>query len=917
MHELLQDLTAAQREAVAHVDGPLLVVAGAGSGKTRVVTRRVAYLIARKVPPSAILAITFTNKAANEMAERIAALTGSERRGPARVWVSTFHSFCARLLRRYAPATGKGLRRDFTILDDADQRALMRDALVRSGSDPKMLPPAKALYGVERLKDRLLSPAQAKDAADGPAEQRLAAAYELYQESLEHSNAVDFSDLLFHAVGLLRQDEVREQLEARFRYLLIDEYQDTNHAQYQLARLLAQRHGNLCATGDPDQSIYGWRGADVGNILGFQQEFPAARVVRLEENFRSTQLILDAANGLIARNQGRHQKVLRGVAGEGLPVEFTVYDGEYEEADAVAARIGALLRGGADPEEIGVLYRIGALSRSLETALRQRGIDHRVVGSVAFYQRREVKDVLAYLRLVQNPHDEVALQRVINVPPRGVGKRSQERVVAYARATGCSVFAAARELAGGEDGRGQGGRGPGEGEALRSKKGRAGLAQLVKVIDSLRRRARLGVSLEELVRDVLGETRYRDYVHDSAAHEGEEQERLGNLEALCAAGHEFDKRWKGRPLLLAHEEEAEPAVPEDEAPKPAPEDEAPEPEPEDGAPVEAPLFAGLLDAGRRDAGGPAGGGSALRVLRGGAAAGGEQVGEEELQIEDLGPAGGIAAFLEHTALVSAAEEEESRRRLPKVSLMTIHAAKGLEFEAVFLVGWEEGLFPHSRALSEGGEEEERRLAYVAITRAKRRLWISRARWRRQQGHSKPQDPSSFLAELPGEAFPAGRAPMELERGYAVGAIDPHDAYLGVDVGPNEDDEVPTWARPLQRRRAAAGGGAAGGPGGAAGGRGAAPRGPEARRPAREPAARGDLDEVRRLAQQAALIERGAADAALRPGERVYHEHFGRGVVLSMHGRGTNPRATIEFESHGKKMLVLQYARMRKLGADEP
>jgi DNA helicase-2/ATP-dependent DNA helicase PcrA len=850
LSELLSDLTPAQREAAEHRDGPLLVVAGAGSGKTRVVTRRVAYLIEQGVRPHEVLAITFTNKAATEMRERIERLAGG-----ARVWVSTFHSFCARLLRRYAAYVG--YRRDFTILDDGDQRLVMREALIQSGTDPKLVTPPKALYAVERLKDQLLTPEQALEMAEGPHEVRVARAYAVYQGALSESQAMDFCDLLMQAVLLLRQDEVREQLDRRFRYVLIDEYQDTNHAQYQLARLLAKKHNNLCATGDPDQSIYGWRGADVQNILRFERDFPGARTIRLEENFRSTQLILDAANGIISYNRDRHEKTLRSHEPvEGRPVEFAIYDGENEEARGVAKRIQSHVRRGDDPEEIAVLYRVGALSRSLETALRQHGVDHRVVGSVAFYQRREVKDVIAYLRVVQNPSDEVALKRVINVPARGVGKGTLAKVTAHARAQGCNSFEAALDLS--------------KGKSVRSKRSRAGLARFGEIIGVLRENARHGVNLERLLRDVLAETGYRAYVTESAAHTSEEQDRLSNLEALCAAANDFDIRWRGRSPLLSPEEDLErpPAAPK-RAAKSAP-----------PAPA-LPLFAGISlpepddepqDTGVADAHG----------------------------LEDDESLGGIAAFLEFTALVSAAEEEEARRDLPKVSLMTIHAAKGLEFESVYLIGWEDGLFPHSRALEEGeGYEEERRLAYVAITRAKRRLVITRSRWRRLHGESKPQLPSPFLAELPAEAFEAGRAPLEIERGYAIGRAPVHSDDYGIDE-PHDFHAAnsPTssvarrWDQPLAPARSAP------------------KRSP---RPTRSKAKANDLAEIRKLAQ--ALVDRDES-SGFGAGDRVYHEHFGRGKVLSLRGRKLSRKIEIEFESHGVKTLVLQYARMRKLGDDE-
>ncbi|HBP21478.1 MAG TPA: hypothetical protein DEA08_27280 [Planctomycetes bacterium] len=628
--------------------------------------------------------------------------------------------------------------------------------------------------------------------------------------------------------------------------------------------MLSRAHGNLCATGDPDQSIYGWRGADVQNILRFEREFPGAKVVRLEQNFRSTQLILDAANGLIAHNTDRHEKTLQSDAGEGEPVQYLLCEGEFEEARAVAQRIKGLVRGGTNPDEIAVLYRVGALSRALETALRERGIDHRVVGSVAFYQRREVKDVLAYLRLIQNPADEVALRRVINVPPRHVGKTSLEKVAARARADGCSMCDAAEALA--------------EGGAIRSKRTRGGLKQFLAILAKLRQRAALGVRLEDLVRDVLAETRYRDYVIDSAAHTSEEQDRLSNLEALCAAAHEFDKQWGGGPLLL-----------EDEEPLVALGPRADEPEEEEPVEAAMPLFAGFAPPEPEPAPAPGGAGPASA----------EGLESDERQ-------GGIASFLEHTALVNAAEEEEERRDVPKVSLMTIHAAKGLEFEVVYLIGLEEGLFPHGRALEDdqGGLEEERRLAYVALTRAKRMLTLSRARYRRYQGQTKPRELSLFVFELPAEAFPAGRAPLELERGHAVGLVSraDEDDYLGIDEPADPEayqarqggGAQPRWSRGLS------GGGA---------------QRSRSTQPSRSKR-KNEVEEIRKLAAAIADQQSGE-DVEFRAGDRVYHEHFGRGVVLALRGRRMSRKVEVDFESYGTKALVLQYARMRKLGEDEP
>jgi len=930
------DLTPAQREAVLHREGPLLVLAGAGSGKTRVITRRVAHLIETGVRPGNILAITFTNKASGEMRERIEDLTGG-----ARVWVSTFHSFCARLLRRYADLAG--YKRDFSILDGADQRIAVREATVESALDPKVYPPPKSLYRIERAKDQLLTPDQLMEQATGAYDQAIARIYDLYQKTLIESSAMDFSDLVMQAVLLLRRDGVREQITERFQYVLIDEYQDTNIAQFQLARLLSLKHGNVCATGDPDQSIYGWRGADVTNILDFGKAFSGAKIVKLEENFRSTGLILAGANGLIRYNRGRHEKDLVTSGPEGTPLEFVPCRDEYEEARLVASRILAEIRRGVSHEEIAVFYRVGALSRAMEAALAEKGVAYRVVGSVAFYQRREVKDILSYLRLAANPDDDLAAQRVINVPARGVGRGTVEKLRIHASNEHTSLFEAARALGS-------------KGSRIKNKRTRGGLLRFVEIIETLRKRARFGVTLEELVRDALSETNYRAYVSENAAHTSEENERLANLEALCDGARDFDKRWKG-PLLEDEpsDDEGRPLrpVPKQTVAKKAKKTKAKKKKAKKKkakAPAAFPLFAGHLAPEPS----PEAPGDLEPDEHPPEVAEVEVAEAEDAEVEvaeaespeprveepsgplllpssaegDFGPeiehAGGISAFLEHTALVSATDEAQDKH-LPRVSLMTIHAAKGLEFESVFVIALEDGLFPHSRALEDGeGLEEERRLAYVAITRAKRRLVLTRARNRRHQGRSQSQEPSIFLHEIPPEAFPAGKSPMEQERNYAVGLIRSGTPTWeeGVDspgwdefaqVGP-EDPNEPAWKRAARAHQAEGrsssrplrrGGGGGGGGGGGSSKRRSAAKGPAP--------SKTDKEEIRSLAQ--ALARQGGI-AEYAAGDKIYHEHFGRGTVLALRGRSNAPKVEIEFENYGTKTLVLQYARMRKLEPEE-
>ena len=874
----LHDLTPAQREAVLHLEGPLLVVAGAGSGKTRVITRRVAHALTQGIEPQRVLAITFTNKAAGEMQERIAALTGG-----ARVWVSTFHSFCARTLRRLGPRVG--LRSDFTILDEDDQLVAAREAIQECGLDPKMHSPARVLHAIERWKDRLLDPAQAAQDAVGTVEQAHAAVYAAYQATLESSHAVDFGELLVKTVALLRDEGTQAQLAARHHWLLIDEYQDTNHAQYELARLLAAPHRNICATGDPNQSIYGWRGADVRNILEFTRDWSDARVVKLEENFRSTRTILRAANGLVARNPNVADFQLRTQAEEGPPIVMRVLESERDEGRWVAAQVQQELRAGTPPGEVAVFFRMGSLSRALEEALLQRGIPYRVVGAVAFYQRREVKDLLAYLRLAHNPDDELAFQRVVNVPPRGAGRVTLRALRARADDAASSLFAALPGFLG-------------EGSGLRGR-ARQGLSELLALLEDLRGLAQRGEPPGELLRAILERTHYLSWLKQEFP---DEAERAENVAALLAAADEFDRLHPTRPPLG-------PVVPV--APPP----------PAEGLP----LFA-------RGAPAP----TPLSP---------DQTGEEEPEEEQLH---GLAGFLEHAALVAGRDQTPDDHE-QRVSLMTVHAAKGLEFLAVLVIGMEDGVFPNSRAMeAPGGLEEERRLAYVALTRARQRLYLSRANWRVWRGQSTPQRPSGFLFEIPAEVFPAGESPSELERRYAglyeeddhgvederwqrfrrrargqepvrpSEGVDPlpwddedllpgqrpddddHQAAGGEDERADEDqpaarprrgaEDARAWARPL-----------AGGP-------------PRGERSAGLPG--GPAPAALSPAAIAAAVGRARSEdltlGELSPGLRVFHEQFGPGVVEQVTGHDpARARVEVRFAGHGKKNLVMQYARLRR------
>ncbi len=837
MSSLLDDLTPAQREAVQHRDGPLLVVAGAGSGKTRVITRRVAYLAEQGVSPRNILAITFTNKAAGEMRERIEKLLGEKTP----VTVSTFHSLCARLLRRWA--TRIGYEPGFAILDAADQRSAVREALTEVAADIKQFPPPKVSHAIGRAKDRLEGPKDLAGRATGRFENVVAKAFEVYQDLLKTRNAFDFDDLLTKTVELIRDhDDAREALQDRFRYILIDEYQDTNHAQYQLAQLLAKQHRNLNATGDPDQSIYGWRGADIGNILRFEKDFPGAKVVLLEKNYRSTNTVCRAANGLIKHNKRRKEKTLVTDNEEGAPVELHAASDDTAEARHVGQRIEDLVQRDTRRDEIAVFFRTNALSRSIEQELRMRNIPYVVVGALSFYERKEVKDVLAYLRVLANPRDDASTIRVIQTPPRGVGTRSIQRLRALAAEHAVPLIDAIRFA---------------DQIAELPKKARAGLRALEETFDRLR--AGLQDSAENLVRAVVQETNYIAYLQQEYP---EEDDRASNIEALVAGAREFDKRTQSvsPPTYVKGSGDcgAEPhksARAREKVKKPQgslfAEPEAPE---------------------------------ALAFV----------AGDDDDVLPAMPP--GLQGFLEQISLLAESEAAEEQDVREKVQLMTVHTAKGLEFDNVFIIGLEDGLFPNARAMEEPeGVEEERRLAYVALTRARKRLYLSYAHERSRFGKTASGIPSGFLFEIPGEVFEAGRAPRDHQ---------PHGQKANEQVWDDEDvqdeglaevaDEEESfddgqnrlWERPL-------------------GGAKKLEETPKKRVP----------NEARAVVEK--LAERARATAPARDedfavGDRVRHEHFGVGKVLETSGQGMGRRLKIQFIEYGVKTLVLNYARITKV-----
>jgi DNA helicase-2/ATP-dependent DNA helicase PcrA len=706
LEELLEGLNEPQREAVTHGEGPLLILAGAGSGKTRVLAHRIAFLIyTDQAQAGEILAITFTNKAAAEMRERVERLMGRGTRG---MWLMTFHSACARILR--AEAERLGYTRQFTIYDQADARRLTKRSADAVGVDPKRYTPAAIHNQISAAKNLLRDAAGYRQAAASPFEEMIADVYDIYERDLHQMNAMDFDDLLFRTVNLLEMfEDVRERYASTFAHVLVDEYQDTNYAQYRLLQLLVgggrqapargkrtslPGHRNLAVVGDDAQSIYSFRGADVRNILDFQDDFPDARVVKLEQNYRSTGTILSAANAVIANNRGGIAKRLWSELGEGEQIHLRPLDDEHAEARFVVGEIERLVDEGASRAEIAVLYRTNAMSRVIEDTLVRREIAYQVIGGTKFYERAEIKDAIAYLSLLANPFDVVSFTRVANSPRRGIGQTSLGRIVSHAQSTGQSVWLTASEPE----------RIPGLGPAAVKA-----LRRFMDTMEELHALASLpgegpppqrseapaharGVPVSELIEALLSQTGYIEALE--AERTIEAQGRIENLEQLVEVGREFD--------------------------------------------VAAPA------------------------------------GEDTLDV-----------FLQQIALVADADSRSDDESL--VTLMTLHNAKGLEYPVVFIAGCEEGVFPHSRALDEGGLEEERRLFYVGVTRAMRQLYLTYARRRAVFGAQTFGLPSRFLDEIPQDLL---EEPKEMI--FRPGAITAGRSGTGTSTIPRAGTALASW-----------------------------------------------------------------------------------------------------------------------------
>jgi len=652
LEHILGELNPPQREAVTTSQGPLLILAGPGSGKTRVIAHRIAYLVRHEeVEPWRVVAVTFTNKAAREMRARV--VTHLDERA-ADLMLGTFHAICARILR--TDGQRAGLDRSFNIYDDADQIALMKRVTEALNIDTRAIKERALLSAISHAKSELISAYDYAASTKDWFTEVVARAYERYQQLLAGNNALDFDDLIVRTVQLLRDDEhTRRKYQDRFLHVLVDEFQDTNVAQYELARLFAAFHGNICVVGDPDQSIYSWRSADIRNILNFERDFPNARIVLLEQNYRSTQNILDAAHAVISGNQQRKEKSLWTERGAGEPIcVYEAYD-EQEEAQFVADEIAGLLRSGHDPRDFAVMYRTNAQSRAIEEALIRAGVRYQIVGGTRFYERREVKDVLAYLRLVHNPYDVVSFARVVNVPGRGIGDKTMEQLERWAGRLGLPLYTALQVLAAQLAGHREHEAARLEPHPLGTRQANA-LVSFLELLDDLIDVAAKN-NLSTLIDGLLERTSYRAWLFSSAEDEQEAEERWANVEELRNVAGDYDG------LAVGH---------------------------------------------------------------------------------------GLVSFLEDVALISDADTiDDSEDHGGRVTLITLHSAKGLEYPVVFMIAMEEGVLPHIRSFEDPAQmEEERRLAYVGMTRAKTRLYLLRSFRRYGTGMSQHNPPSRFLRDIP-------------------------------------------------------------------------------------------------------------------------------------------------------------------------
>jgi DNA helicase II / ATP-dependent DNA helicase PcrA len=765
----LDSLNPSQRDAVLHTTGPLLILAGAGSGKTRVITFRIAYLIGNgHAAPDEVLAVTFTNKASEEMRTRVEQALGEDCRG---IWLSTFHSLCARLLRR--EATAVGLSRDFVIYDSSDQIAVVKQALKSLDIDDKMLQPRAALSRISQAKNRMETPEQMRSTGWNLRDQQVSKVFEYYRRALEDAGALDFDDLLLKTVDLFEKSErVREFYARKFRYVMVDEYQDTNRPQYLLIRRLAEFHRNLCVVGDPDQSIYKWRGADLRNILDFERDFPDAKIVRLEQNYRSTQVILDAASAVISRNRNRKDKKLWTDRKGGDKVLYVRAGDEIEEADFITrtlrqAQGGALRQGATGGGAMSaVLYRTNAQSRAIEDALMREGMPYRIIGGVRFYERKEIKDLLAYLRLLINPYDDVSFRRVLNVPARGIGKSVVDALDAV---TPRDDHSDAPLLAAGFE----------PTPAPRSLWARLQIAAKERTLPP---------------RALTALTAFRDLIASLTAE-------IQGATVSTALSLTLERSGYLQSLRDERNEEAEARIEN---------------------------LMELVSAAR------------------------------EYESRETDPS--LGGFVDRLSLLSEADEADGAREA-QVWLMSMHAAKGLEFPTVIVAGMEEGLFPHSRASEDEDEvEEERRLCYVCLTRARERLVLTSAARRRIFGDYQSTEPSRFLEEIPAELMDRVepvRQPRWEQQSYEL-------------------------RNPYARR----------GQGGQGG---------------------GNRPRVRDAESSGYSYEsEDQSRSNMRTGMRVRHRQFGVGTVIAIEDHGDDYKVTVKFNSNGTKKLIASFAGLEPI-----
>ena len=931
MHPLLDHLNPEQRAAVEAAEGPLLILAGAGSGKTRVITHRIAWLIQEKnVAPDSILAVTFTNKAAAEMAERVNQLLGHS--SLAKPLIATFHSFCVRILRRDVEAlqiNGKGLNRSFTIFDENDQSALVKQIMKRMGLDTKQLTPRTVQSRISWAKNHMVDPQDFFLGSKDPTSERVAHIFRAYQDELRKNNAMDFDDLLLEAVRLLKSSaEVRERYQRRYQYVLVDEYQDTNRPQYELMKLLAGEHQNVCAVGDEDQSIYSWRGADIRNILEFEKDFPNARIVRLEQNYRSTQIILEAAGAVVANNIRRKGKKLwTERQGGSLIGYYEAPDGE-NEALFIADKIQAFFRAQSSSETpdpkgtaggVAVLYRTNSQSRLVEEALRRYNIGYTMVGGFSFYERAEIKDLLGYLRLIRNPHDSMALPRVINTPARGIGKTTLESIERLALETNSSTWDA----------------------SAAAIKNRLIPTRALMALESFRQlildaQAMMDPDFAGKLAADVAESRAADgdtgFGFGAAAEDSEipapddqldeDQDQMSLLDASHffhdpgrttetsdgqeVSGHDFSRATTGHQNRGASAPEGKNTTQESRTtnnePFRTPGDSATLPE----------LIRFIIDRSgyikALETEGSPEAFSRIENLK--------ELANAAHDAEERGET--LAEFLDHAALASDTDKFDPNAR---VTLMTLHAAKGLEFPLVFLAGLEEGLFPHSRTLSSPEElEEERRLCYVGMTRAMNTLILTRAHYRRRYGADVPEAsvPSRFLEEVPpplienlgnrnpGWSTPAYSSAYGSGRNFQRAGSEP--AHFNYE---DESQEIPHAAAAPAFSPSLS----------------STPKDKSVRTPPPEHsvdniarffgAKSGRVPPVSNLrpgrdSHPSMDIPVSHGASGLRKGQRVMHSKYGEGTVLLREGDGEDAKLTVLFAHHGMKKLMEKFANLRKL-----